>query len=644
MDDDPEAALNATKLIWKGTNAQIINTWLADGLNGGLGIYEGIPFEIQIGNSNFVVFNGICDLSNEDTKFNCDEVTITLRDMREDMLKQLFSSISYSYLATPTANGGPSPGAWSITVNDYLAVPYQVDQLDIFGFLLCLNSIMHVINQTEKIAQEIYGMVTGAAIPVASIVNLPAGVAFVVNIILWLVELSINMDCIIDLTENGIFDLVGYNLDAAGSGHGLYSKYTMNVLTLMQKACAYFGLGFESSIMETAPLNQLYIMPVKGAWANTQKFSSYLFQSFAGGIGANNRKMYDDPYNLSNGGFAYGYFDGTIADLFQAINDTFNAKPRIILDSNGNPVLHYEVWDAIDLSSGVSLPNISDDAPFPQPFQTNASELASNYLVQYSQDTMDAHTFDTYDGTTCYTQFSPINVGNQRNVTLMNLTNKNLIFAQGVRKNNATLAEQIFQDITGTVNNIVGSVISVINGIGTLINDVTKLLPGVPSLPSPLINQPNFTYTPPIGCLLLSGNSTGVPKLLLLQTDGNGHVSLDYRNHTSADPISARKLVKNYHYSSLIFTKDPSGNLYWNQFYKYQNQTIPLCCEDFTKLYNTNYLDTYDGQVARIDSLKFNPFKAMATIDYRIRTRFTKNISVSFMIDGVTSVNDPSLL
>lgn len=642
MDDDPEGALNATKLVWKGTNAKIINQWLADGLNGGLGIYEGIPFQIQVCNSNLVVFNGICDLSHEDTKFNCDIVQITLRDQREDMIKQLFSSISFSYLATPVQNGGPAPGAWSITSNDYIEIPYQVNTVpDYFDFLLCVNSIMHVINQIEKIVKEVVGMITSGLTTFSSILGIPAAVGFVIEVIYWLIELSINISCVIDLVSTGIYELVGYNTFGGSSHHGLYSKYGMNVLLMMQKACAYFGLGFESTLMETQPLNRLYIMPEKGAWANNQSFASYLFQAFTGqGFGSSTRKMYDDPYNLQNGGFAYGYFDGSISDLFQQIGDVFNAKPRIILDAQGNPVLHFEVWDAIVLNSGVTMPNISEDAPFPQPFQTNASELASNYLIQYSKDSTDANTYDTYDGTICQAQFQPINVGTRLNVTLQNLVNKQFAFAQGVRKTQATLPELIFQDVTSVVNGIVGTVTSTINEIGKLINDVTSLLPGNLSLPSPLIQNFNFTFTPQIGVLLLTDNTTGVPKLLLLNNDG----TLDSTNHTANDPIGCRKLMKNYHYSSLMLTEDPNGNPYWNQFYVYKSQTIPLCCEDFVALYNTNYITTYDGNQARVDSLKYNPFKAIATIDYRVRTKFTNNLQVSYMIDNGTTLNSASVL
>jgi len=630
MDEDPQTTLNATQLIWKGANANTLNTWLNDGLSGGLGIWEGIPFEIRVCNSGFVVFNGICDLSDENTKFSCDIVNVIIRDMREDMIKQLFQSISWSFLATPVSGGGPTPGPWSINSSDYISIPYQVNNIpDYFEFILCAISIMEVISQVEKIVKELISLISAGVTTFGTILGIPAAVGFVIEVIYWVAELILNMTCVIALIETAMAEIIA----------SVYHKWGMNVLNLMRKACAYFNIGFESSIMESEPMNRLAIMPVKGAWANVQSYSSTLFSIFGGGFSTNNRKLYDDPSNYAATGFAYGYPDGTFKDLFDWYSDYFNAKPRIILDSNGDPVLHFEVWDAIVLDSGVSMPNISEDAPFPQPFQTNASELAANYLVQYQKDEMDVNTYDTYDGTSCYAQFVPINISNPTNVTLKNLINKQLAFAQGVRKTHGTVPEQIFHDFTSVVNGITNLVRVTINSITSLINDVISLLPGdLPTIKP--IPKFNLTYQIPIGNLLLTDNSTGVQKSLLLVEGG----LLDPTNHTTNDPIAAKKLMKNYHYSSLIYCNDPSGSPYWNQFMKFKQQTIPLCCEDFAALYNTNYLSTFDGQSARVDSLSYNTFKAMAKIDYRIRFQFTKNIKASFMVDGITAQTYPTTL
>ena|ERR1035437_8689160 len=142
--NSPEATLNASQLVWKGAEAKLMNDWFNKGLLGGVGIFEGIPLQIKICDPSQVIFNGIIDLTDPSTIFNCDIVKCKIRDKRMDMISQLFDSISFAYLATPVNNGGGGIITPKIIPEggDYVAIPYQhndiPDYIQVFSLALAI--------------------------------------------------------------------------------------------------------------------------------------------------------------------------------------------------------------------------------------------------------------------------------------------------------------------------------------------------------------------------------------------------------------------------------------------------------------------------------------------------------------------------
>src|ERR1035437_4820074 len=149
----PEATFNATNLIWKGSQAGIMNKWLMTGLTGGVGIFEGIPLQIYLSNGE-IVFDGIIDLSDAETKFSCDIVQVKTRDKKMDMMNQLMGSITYDLLMNLPAS---SPGA--ITAGSLLTgsgdyVPIATQRNDIPNEQSILMAIM-VCGEMYSIAENI---------------------------------------------------------------------------------------------------------------------------------------------------------------------------------------------------------------------------------------------------------------------------------------------------------------------------------------------------------------------------------------------------------------------------------------------------------------------------------------------------------
>lgn len=645
--ESAKSTLNQTKLTWKGVNAAFMNKWFQSGMLGGVGITEGVPLMTKICGTNEVSFNGVCDLTGDDTKWNCDIVEVTIRDRRMDMITNLFDSVSYSFLATSTANGGagiinPLPISQG---GDYVVIPYQINSVpDYVEFFTMGLSIYNIADKIYDVIDTLTSLVTGTTIDFATLVGAGAAILGIIEIIGYMLYLAAMILIIIDMLFAAFHYLVS----------PVFTKLGMYAHTLVEKACQYFGLQFNSTILLTAPFNKMVVMPAKPQWASNQTFTRELYNQFMSWTGVQARMQYDDLYNLQHGGFAYGYWDGTPGDFLRALEDVFNAKMKIIFDVNNNPVLHFERWDYQYNLAQLTLPNISEDAPFKQPFKTNASELAANYMVRHAMDDNDLNTYHYYDGSTCYAQTSQIVYSDptRRNVVLQNLVEKNLVFSLAFRKDKLTACEEVLHVIWNIAAGIVNPIISLANGVVNIVNWVINLFcpncSGIPTI-NHLPANPQWAST---GHMLMSNNITSNPKIFLAgaATSNNwyGYVGVEVSADTRATnqpSLAASMLMKYFHFASLPlsvapgapYTLQAAGTPYFNQWYVYDGQKIPLCCHDFKLIENNNYVTLYDGRQARCRSVKWTQYKGTAMIDYSVRQQYTKNLKVLYTIDGATT-------
>jgi hypothetical protein len=666
--NSPASVINSTKLTWKAENAHFINEWVKGGLTGSVGIFEGIPLRIRVCGTQELVFDGIIDLTDSETVYTCDIIECKIRDNRMDMVSQLMDSISFAFLATPTVDGGagiinPSP---TFVGGDYIVIPYQRNDVpDGIAFFTTALAIYNVAEKTYSVANELVGLVT-AATTTTALAQVGATILAVFQIIFYVIYLALMILVIIALLKCAFNYLVSPVL----------SKFGMLAITLFQRACQYFGIGFSSSIFNLPQFRQLVIMPAKNAWAVNQTFTRTIMNNLAGGGIVNQRMQYDDLYNWQNPdpntgkSFAYGYYDGTCGDFIRAMEDVFNAKAKIILNNSGQPVLHFERWDYIYDLANYQLPQISDQTPFNSQgvfnsngvsqsgFKTNASDIYSNYYVKYSLDDTDYNTYEYYEGTVCYCTNKPTIVNTRKNVTLQNLKEVNLKFAQAFRKDQNTATEQALIPLWQAASLLVNAVVSITSGINSVINFVTNIV-GLPAqLPTTqnggIQFMPNMPPWSNSGHLLLSDNTTGVPKMFVHGWGTNITNYFDFQQHNitgvtihqnNKDFIGARALMKNFHFSNLPQTVYPgapyssqqAGTPYYNQWLIFENQDIPVCCEEYNLIKNNNIIKTYYGKNARVDSLQWNLFKGMGTIDYRVNIPYTKNLETTYVIDGVVT-------
>jgi len=670
--NSPDAVLNQTKLIWKASNAELMNAWVKSGLEGGVGIFEGIPLVIKVCNTQEIAFEGIIDLTDSETKFACDTVQCRIRDRRMDMVSQLMDSVSFAYLTTSVEAGGagiinPAPIQ---NGGDYVVIPYQINDIPEYVQLISLCLVIFtVIDKFNEVKEQLQGLIDGtiAAAGTAGYGGALLGILEIVFYVLYLIALVII-----------IYELLKAAFQCIVSP--VFSKFGMYAKTLLEKACAYFNIGFSSSILQQAPFDRLVIMPQKSGWANNDSLAITLFHSVLG-TSVNKRIEYDDYYNWqhngsSSGNFkdlaAYGYYDGTPGDLIRALSEMFNAKAKIIMATNGNPVLHFERWDYQYNLASYQLPPISDQTPFnsnglfnntgysQSAFATNASELPANYEVAYSIDSNDLNTLGVYEGTRCFCTTRPITVIKTQNVLLQHLVQRQIPFSLALRKDKETFSEIMLGPLWSIGAVIFNTAAYIVN----LIQDVYNTLANIFSF-TPLSSVQYIPLNPPfasVGHMLMSNHITSVPKVFIATTnDGTGQSYNNYFDYTgrnmsgvlidpnNRDILGARSLMKNFHFSSLPQTKVPPAPYnspyiadedYFNQWLIYKGQQFELCCEDYSLIKNNNIITTSDGKFGKCDSIKWNPFKGIGNIDYRVRYQYTNNLATSFVIDGKEEVDE----
>jgi hypothetical protein len=479
--DNPSATLQTSQFTFEGTAARFINNWIS--LNG---IFQGIPFKITDCNT-LTVLDGCLDLAADEARYECDRVVVPVRDNGlRDYLDDRAKSFRFATLADLPAT---APGA--ITTNDYLAVPYCINDIpDYVQVVIVSLSIYSITKETIQVVKDIGDLIADLANPVTT-------ANAIVQAALLLVYLTALIVAMINLIQQFIDNIIQVRKH----------KLAMHCRTLFQRGCAYLGLSFQSSIFAT---NSVFY----NAAIIPRKVSDYDRANFI-----NRLREYDE---LQTPAESYGYYDGTFAEFINDMELVFNAKARVVAG-----VLRFERFDYWNISTPYTLPNVDTE-----PFMYNASELAANYLFSWQLDAQDQNTYDEFIGTNCQMQASVTSVLNQKNILLTNLTEVRPGLALAKRKEVLNRVELLLDSAISLLTNLA-------NAITAAINAVLSVLPGniqIPPLPGNLINQR-------VGWLRLSSDFIGVPKFVIL--DGSNNIDANNHLYTSAE-----YLMQNYHSAS----------------------------------------------------------------------------------------------
>lgn len=593
--DSPDANIKTTNYEWLGANATTLYNWFKNGLLGGYGIFEGIPLRIEAcDNPASIVFDGCIDLSSPETTFQCDCIKAScIETNRVQVLNDRVDGFTFAYLRS----------IGTITNADYIKVPYVISTIpDWLQVLILITTFIEMVKLIKDSIQTTVGFIQAAASSYPLVWAMAVYSALATASVVYSIFLTILMINILKMMINEMIQPIKF-------------KYAMKVQTLMSKAASHLGLGFSSTILQNTYKNAC-IMPKKSAYLhNAVTIDTFLSNIFSGP--GTQRKIYSDNLNST----AYGYYEGTFGQLIREMEDVFNAK--VVVRNN---ILYFERWDYWNNNSVYTMPNQSSEAPFQDPFGTNASELTSNYFVTWMQDAVDENTLDQYNGMSTQMTLKPITFGVKKNILLKGLTEKRLNYALAKRKTSLTIPEIVINKLLNDLTPIYNTMV---------FWDNTLQVFAAPALPSPV------TITNRVGAMLLSSDFTGHQKFFVIESaaknwNGVSAYSLHIDN-TRLDHLGftdAYRLCKDYHSASWAVDTLNGATKYPNQYLTYKDKEIPLCCYDFSILRDNNIINSCDAKKGRVDSIRWNPHTESAKIDFRIKEVFTKNLSQTVVIDG----------
>ena len=666
--DAPDARVTVNDWDWIRENSDTINAWIADGLTGGVGVFEGMPFRIELedGGTKEVLYNGYLDLST--SQIQCNQVTATAKErLSIDYINDIADSFTFEYLNTKIKTD--INGNNILPFNDkYVYIPYVISTVPsaqdaILAAVSLITLIIELENALKSFIQYLIGLEVFAWEDLFKIILHIAYIAF-----LFATILKITQDMF-----NAIIQPVKYH---AG----------MKIIDLCTIGSDWMGFDFASeTILNLSEMDGLTLIPQK--WNMEANDDIDFLQGFT-----DIAKMAAIPPSaLANNQVGQqnenGYYDGTYGQLLRDLKLMFNAKVTIEESSTGGrPILRLERIDYSTSQDLYNLPPIDNN----DAFRFNVNDFNANYLVEFSLDSADKNTYAPYIGTVYQSRTQP-KTGTTDLTLMKGLNQVSIPFALGKRKETKTIPEKILLPIIIEIEQIINGVSVLVNGLIfavwlagnvmiTQINNIIDTVNGLPGgvdipninpdilgdieeLPLVPINEIVSIGDNRIGMLLLENDFINVPKIVKIDTVatqttdfdwGTGQVAgveidlnvfteyvigislsnIDYgANKVNIDNdtiLSAENIYNKFHYiNSFVPTTngDPTNtsDLKHNQWKLYEFENVPFCYEDYLKVRKDNKIIFVD-KFGLIDGIEWNIYNENAKISFRVNELYTLNL------------------
>ena len=348
----------------------------------------------------------------------------------------------------------------------------------------------------------------------------------------------------------------------------------MKLITLLEKGAEHLGMTFFSTIFENdEDWKNVIILPAKYRTFRDPK-DKKLFGS-------------TKPRDESK-----GYFEGSFGTLLRYLITFFNAKVNVV-----DNVISLERIDFNPSKVVYKLPSVKREA-----FGHNFEEWNKTYNLRFLIDESESNTVDTYKGTvTNVTPRAPV-VNNKDMTSYGGAPIEKVIqFARGVRKTELTAPEEFF-------NTIIGDFGPQLARAEKSLSAISRKRFSSGGLSSLFGNR--------IGMLLLEKDYFTTTKFIMYKlgnTPVENNVSLN-----NAVKVNTEYIYDNFHFVNSGVPTDDNPNA--NQWIR-EKARVGFCKEEFDLLKNNNLFNAY-GEVAKLESLKWNKYKGIADIVYRVNRLF----------------------
>lgn len=453
LNEKQDATVNISDLEFVKKANEYLQERILNGLTGGVGIFEGEPYTIQIGNPSSPVytFEGYLDFTDDLTMLGEEGITASLKKKKgTDWLNDIADGFSFAYLYEQGV----------ITDSDFVKVPYVINYvpdgiqliiLSISLYMMTKELIENIQNLADTIADVVdaatpvigVGVGFGAvAVTAWDLGNLILVTMKAIARIAYIIAITIAM---IDLIEEIFAQLLPAKRYHLG----------MSFRSLLEKGCQHLGLQFSSSIQQ---LDWVYI-PQKDKKGGSSGETGY----------------------PTNSGSMY-----TFGDSIRLLKLKFNADYRI-----QNGIFIFERKDFFEETGTYKIPNVfNDQKKLLDGVKFNTEEMVSNYNIAYQYDTQDQNTLDDQTGRVFQAITSEVSSINKDFVTIKGLGEVSIPFSIGKCKTELT-----------TVENVAKS-------LGRFVDNLTGIFGGGSNFSTQIQNR--------IGSLLLSSHFTTYPKIVVM--------------------------------------------------------------------------------------------------------------------------------
>lgn len=552
------------------------------------GVCQAPTYDITIneGGTTTKVFEGYLALDEDHEIVNCEKATFKIIEKGNlDWMERVAQGTSFEYL--------DSLGV--INSSDYKFMPYVLNSIpDYTNTTIALIAIYTIVQQLIGVVSKIKALIIELSNPFEA--------TAIAKAILLLAETVVLIAALVKL----ILDLVKLLIQPVKYHAG------MNMLTMMQKACTYFGLTFKSPILEKEPFNKMIWIPEKFRLPNDKDDKRIL------GF------LRPQPNEVT------GYFKGSVADLILILKTMFYAKIQII---------GTDLW-LVPENYNIVTPQFQFPDLYSPNYKFNGDEIKKTTIISFDYDVTDKNTIQEFKGTSFQMTLQPKTLKHNQLLTLKGLREFRIPAALAKTKRELSEVEAMFSVLIKTfsaiVNTIVTSVnalIAVANLLIKIINKILKALKVVGIIIKFVIKPIKQIQPTKLGELI--ENRKGMmkieydnftrPKVLIMQEAADGQDVKYNKIHQDNDTIlSAKYLYENFHYLSSPVPSDenPTGN----QCKIQSINRVPFCKSDYDKIRLNNRAYGPNGKEVKIVSGKYNPVDQVSDFTIRIPYLYETNL------------------
>lgn len=427
-DDSIQPSLTINEFEFNLEARKIINDWIDGGLSGGVGIFEGMPFDLNLFNNNPLTenFKAFLDFTN-DYNDRPDDGVLSVSIIKDESIENFFEKL-----------GGVTCGYLEeigvFTDADYTDIPYVVEKKFNFFEIIIASITYYLMVQAliDSIAKTVDNVnkVSIAAIPLPGVgasgpvltVNVGGLVYAILSLLIQVIYTAILVIAIIELATSLFKALVPPKRNHKG----------ILLKTALTKIANHFGYDFVCPVQE---YNNVTYLP-----SNPNEDE----KTFFGFISSTKGTQSGIPNQLD-----YGYFT---EDLFNLAKSLPYAKMALY----GNTIHLRAKNDPFWLQqSQWQFPDVLVNT-----LRYNTDEMKSTRLYSFEVDINDEWTIDNFNGTSIEVKTSPVSTIRERAVLLKGLEEVSFNTALGNRKDELNAIERllkvlanIFDEVTSALGN-----------------------------------------------------------------------------------------------------------------------------------------------------------------------------------------------